>query len=98
MQVHEELPDAGLGNRMSALVSVFALALLSDRALLVNWHHTPPHLHPDGEELISFPHIGQLFDPPGFDWRCAAPRPASYSVANKLRIVPTPPFMYPDVC
>lgn len=35
--VHEELPDAGLGNRMSALVSVFALALLSDRALLVNW-------------------------------------------------------------
>jgi hypothetical protein len=49
--VHRELPDAGLGNRISALTSVFLLALLSNRALLVDWRPTLPHLHPDNEEV-----------------------------------------------
>eukprot|EP00976_Prorocentrum_cordatum_P038640 786395-Prorocentrum_minimum.AAC.1 len=49
--VHRELPNAGLGNRLSALTSVFLLAILTERALLVDWKRTLPHLHPDKEEV-----------------------------------------------
>ncbi|KAK3238956.1 hypothetical protein CYMTET_51081 [Cymbomonas tetramitiformis] len=67
--VHVDLQDAGLGNRVSALVSVFLLAMLSQRALLVDSPRTRPHLHPNGEEFIAFPPLWELFDDPGFNWR-----------------------------
>lgn len=59
-----DTPSAGLGNRVAALVSAAALAVLTRRAIVVNWPGTPLMDHPDGDEQISFPPFERLFDAP----------------------------------
>ena len=51
-------PESGLGNRMQALTSAFLVALLTDRALIVQWK----------SHMMSGANIDDLFQHPGFDW------------------------------
>ena len=48
----------GLGNRIQGLLSTYLLAILTDRALLVEWDATD----------MSAAAIGDLFENPGFEW------------------------------
>lgn len=57
-----DAPSAGLGNRISALVSALALAVLTRRAVVVDWPGTPYVDHPDGDETVSFPPYSHLFE------------------------------------
>lgn len=51
-------PNEGLGNRIEGLVSAFALAVMTNRAFLVNWPATSK----------CGAHLDDLFDTPGFRW------------------------------
>jgi hypothetical protein len=48
-------PAAGLGNRMVALVSAFVLAVVTDRALIIEWEaYAEPRTHRSKEVATSF--------------------------------------------
>eukprot|EP00873_Tetraselmis_striata_P024591 jgi/Tetstr1/444855/TSEL_032697.t1 len=60
--------DAGVANRAGVLVSALALALATQRALLVEWPPVQAHWHPS-REYIALPGLGDLFElPPGPAW------------------------------
>lgn len=50
--------NEGLGNRLEGLVSAFALAVLTDRAFVLNWY----------AQTKCNARISDLFASPGFDW------------------------------
>ena len=60
-----------LGNRLSALVSAFLIAIATDRALLVCWPHSRvPKQHPSGEIYTMPPLEHLLKSPAGINWQC----------------------------
>lgn len=73
--VFGEWPEAGLGNRLQALVSTFLFALLTKRVLLVDWSAArEAKKHWNGEEVFSMVSLEQLFDAPSFEWQLTAER------------------------
>lgn len=42
--------------------------MASNRALLLDWHGSAPQRHPDGNEIVSFPPVDTLLQPPGLQW------------------------------
>ncbi len=67
-------PDAGMANRIGVLISALALAIATDRALLMDWPPVVAHWHP-AREYIALPAVERLLEPP-FDikWRWSESR------------------------
>ena len=66
--------DTGMSNRMGVLVSALALAIATDRALLMDWPPVVAHWHP-AREYIALPSVEQLLEPPvGVKWRWSESR------------------------
>jgi hypothetical protein len=62
-------PLAGLGNRLQVLVSAFLFAVLSDRALLVNWPAVYGLKHWNKEESVGMPGVDGLLESPDLSWK-----------------------------
>lgn len=58
----------GFGNRLQVLVSGFLFALITDRALLVDWPDETTMQHWNGEEVVAMKAISNFFLEPDFDW------------------------------
>jgi hypothetical protein len=66
--VIDDEPLTGLGNRFQVMVSVFLYAMLSRRAILIDWPEVKPSLHWNAEESVAMLPMHQLLENPGFDW------------------------------
>eukprot|EP01119_Soliformovum_irregulare_P004165 TRINITY_DN15180_c0_g1_i1.p1 TRINITY_DN15180_c0_g1~~TRINITY_DN15180_c0_g1_i1.p1 ORF type:complete len:457 (+),score=77.24 TRINITY_DN15180_c0_g1_i1:1-1371(+) len=64
----DDEPEAGLGNKFQFMVSTFLFAILSKRALLIDWPEVKGFLHWNGEETVGTPSMSDLLQNPGFDW------------------------------
>uniref|UniRef100_A0A7S3G7V5 Fucosyltransferase n=1 Tax=Palpitomonas bilix TaxID=652834 RepID=A0A7S3G7V5_9EUKA len=62
--------EAGLGNLLPVMVSTFLLAVMTDRAFLVDWPYQRPRQHFNGVEYMGYPDIKELMEAPaGIAWR-----------------------------
>lgn len=59
-------PSVGAGNRMMSLASAYAVALVTSRALLVQWESS---VTKQDNEMTYQVDISALFQDPGFKWR-----------------------------
>lgn len=59
-------PDTGVGNRMLSLASAYAIALVTNRALLVRWSATNMRFRNNMSYQVD---IAMLFQDPGIQWR-----------------------------
>eukprot|EP01088_Endostelium_zonatum_P000758 TRINITY_DN11008_c0_g1_i1.p1 TRINITY_DN11008_c0_g1~~TRINITY_DN11008_c0_g1_i1.p1 ORF type:complete len:480 (+),score=57.52 TRINITY_DN11008_c0_g1_i1:71-1441(+) len=65
--LYDAWQEVGFGNRMQGIISAFVAAMVSERALIINWkeqHRVPvKHVNP-GVEFISMPAHDTIFDNP----------------------------------
>jgi len=59
--------DAGLGNRLQAMVSAFLFAIVSNRLLLIDWAENANQINLPSEEKSAMPPIDSIFAPP-YPW------------------------------
>lgn len=59
---------AGFGNRLQAIVSCFLFALITDRALLIDWSKDSVKEHWNGEETVAMEPLAEFFSNPNFEW------------------------------
>lgn len=64
----DDEPEAGLGNKFEFMVSAFLFAILSKRALLIDWPEVKSFKHWNAEEIVGLPSMEQMLESPGFDW------------------------------
>jgi hypothetical protein len=50
------------------MVATFLYAILSKRALLIDWPEVKPFSHWNKEESVAMPHISELLQDPSFAW------------------------------
>ncbi len=66
--IMREWEETGLGNRLQTIVSGLLFAIITDRALLVDWPDEETTNHWNKEEVVAMKALHNFFIDPDVDW------------------------------